>query len=356
MKILVRTDASHVIGTGHVRRCLTLLDALAAKATFICRDHPGHLAAEIVARGHEVRLRPLLPTSPEGYAPWLGAPTHTDAADAAAIAAAMGGVDILITDHYAIGWDWQRALRPYAKVILAVDDLADRAMEADVLLDQNFGRTPADYAARVPAACKILTGPSYALLRPEFAARRGQAQARRTLFSGVKRLLVSLGGADPHGHTAKVLRLVADVTGGAPLGVTAITGDEAVAKSLRQASLGLPATILARADNMADLMTAADVAIGGVGGSAWERACLGLPTLALILADNQRPAAAQLKAAGLVTDAVSLQDLTTNHIQRLLGLNVADYAALATANRAVCDGEGAVRVAAAVTQALREAA
>jgi UDP-2,4-diacetamido-2,4,6-trideoxy-beta-L-altropyranose hydrolase len=294
---------------------------------------------------------PVVAAPSEGYGPWLGASIDADAGQAAAIAATLGGVDVLITDHYAIDRNWQQQLRPHARVILAIDDLSDRPLDADVLLDQNFGRTVADYAGHVPPGCKVLAGPQYALLRPEFAARRSEALARRSLFSGVKRLLVSLGGADPHGYTAQVLRLVADVAGGSPLAVTAITGDAVAAARLRRTALGFPATILTHADDMAALMTAADVAIGAVGGSAWERACLGLPTLALILADNQRPAAERLKAAGLITDAVPPQQLTANHIHRLLALDATDYAALATANRAVCDGEGAARVAAVVRQA-----
>lgn len=359
MKVLVRADASGIIGTGHVRRCLTLADALVgqgASVIFVCRDHPGHLAAEIKARGFDCRLLPVEATASEGYAPWLGASAEADAVQTAAVAAERGGVDVLITDHYAIGRDWQWALRPHARVILAIDDLADRAHDADVLLDQNFGRTPAHYAAWVPPACKVLTGPAYALLRPEFAARRAEAQTRRALFSSVKRLLVSLGGTDPKGYTAHVLRLVGEVTGGAPLGVTAIVPDKAAAAALRQQPLGFPATIMEQAPDIAALLTAADVAIGAVGGSAWERACLGLPTLALVLADNQRPAAAELKSAGLVVDAVTTEALTTDHIRRLIGLDAVAYAALARANMAICDGAGALRVADVLFQVLREAA
>src|SRR5690606_4136061 len=155
-------------------------------------------------------------------------------------------------------------------------------------------------------------------------------------FSSVKRLLVSLGGTDPKGYTAHVLRLVGEVTGGAPLGVTAIVPDKAAAAALRQQPLGFPATIMEQAPDIAALLTAADVAIGAVGGSAWERACLGLPTLALVLADNQRPAAAELKSAGLVVDAVTTEALTTDHIRRLIGLDAVAYAALARANMAIC--------------------
>src|SRR5690606_35002736 len=101
---------SGIIGTGHVRRCLTLADALVgqgASVIFVCRDHPGHLAAEIKARGFGCRLLPVEATASEGYAPWLGASAEADAVQTAAVAAERGGVDVLITDHYAIGRDWQ---------------------------------------------------------------------------------------------------------------------------------------------------------------------------------------------------------------------------------------------------------
>jgi len=45
-------------------------------------------------------------------------------------------------------------------------------------------------------------------------------------------------------------------------------------------------------------MAAADLALGGAGGTAWERCVVGLPTIVLVLAANQEPGARALEAAG----------------------------------------------------------
>ncbi|WP_273543515.1 glycosyltransferase, partial [Aeromonas veronii] len=46
--------------------------------------------------------------------------------------------------------------------------------------------------------------------------------------------------------------------------------------------------LLRQSDQMAQLMQQHDFAIGAAGGMTWERACLGLPTLAVPIVDNQQ--------------------------------------------------------------------
>lgn len=359
MKVLVRADAGDVIGSGHVRRSLTLANALrgvGAMITFVCRAHPGHLADVIRAEGYDCRLLPVADQSGAGYGAWLGASPEQDAADAVAITHALGAIDLLLTDHYAIGRDWQRMVRPAVRWIMAIDDLANRSHDADVVLDQNFGRTAAMYAPLVSAACRVLVGPRYALLRPEFAAARPAALARRKNFNGVRRVLVSLGGMDPQNLTERVVRLLAAARGGQPVTVTAVIGDGRQAEAIRRGAAGMDIKIVIGASNMAELMRDADVAIGGMGGTAWERCAMGLPTLALVLADNQRPAADRMRAAGLVVDALTPDEIDEAALRRLLDLDQPTYVAMSAAVAGQCDGEGAARVAAVVQAMARETA
>lgn len=346
MKVLVRADAGLIIGTGHVRRCLTLLDAITnAQATFVCRDHPGHLAAEIEGRGYACRLLPLQATASGGYAPWLGAPQDTDAADAAIIADSLGGVDVLITDHYAIGRDWQRTLRPHAKVILAIDDLADRDHDADVLLDQTFGRAATAYRDLVPPSCRIMTGSEYALLRPQFAALRPQALARRAAFDKVRRVLVAMGGTDSANLAERAVTLLGGSRQPDTLAVTVVVPDGKRDQTVKQtAALGLKADVLANVADMARLMMEADAAIGATGTSTWERCCLGLPTLSIIVAENQRQAASLLVQAKVVYAAVQPHDLTADLIRGFLTMGRPAYKQLCAQAAAICDGTGVERV------------
>ena len=128
---------------------------------------------------------------------------------------------------------------------------------------------------------------SYALVRPEFAALRDDSLAHRSFRSGNGPILVSLGLTDLFGLTAKVVESLLALA--LPNPIWAVVG--AAAPSLNQlqalAAHNPQISVLIESRDMAALMSQADLAIGAGGSSTWERACLGLPSLTLILADNQ---------------------------------------------------------------------
>lgn len=311
MYVVFRTDASLDIGTGHVTRCLTLAEALreqGADCHFICREHPGNLLHEICQRGFKVHALPVgehrAPRDDmqfPAYADWLGADWTTDAAQTKA-EVGKTAVDWLIVDHYALGAPWETTLRPWVNRIMVIDDLADRAHDCDLLLDQNFGRQAEEYVNLVPAGCPQLIGPQYALLRPEFATLRSYSLTRR-VDGTLNRLLISMGGVDKGNATGKVLSALRNCILPENLNVTVVMGPHApwlaqVREQARQLPWATKVEINVR--NMAQFMADSDLAIGAAGTTAWERCCLGLPTLVIVLADNQREGAAALEAAGCV--------------------------------------------------------
>ncbi|MDP2787489.1 MAG: UDP-2,4-diacetamido-2,4,6-trideoxy-beta-L-altropyranose hydrolase [Pseudomonadota bacterium] len=283
MKVAFRADASVQIGAGHVMRCLTLADALRAQGAqtqFLCRRLPGHLGGLILAREHALA--------------WLP-DSASDAEASYAVIAAEAPHDWLVVDHYALGAEWERAQRSLVKNILAIDDLADRAHDCDLLLDQNL-QEAGRYDARLPADCRLLIGPRYALLRPQFAAARRHQVART---GRVRRLLVFFGGADAGGETLKALAAL-ELLGRNDLEVDVVIGQAnphhaAIAAACR----ALPGAVLQRqVEDMATLMAAADLFLGAGGGSSWERCCLGLPALVVATADNQVEQSVMLAQAG----------------------------------------------------------
>jgi UDP-2,4-diacetamido-2,4,6-trideoxy-beta-L-altropyranose hydrolase len=300
-----RTDASTRIGTGHVMRCLTLADALRDAATpcrFICREHPGNLIDLIRRRGHAVHV---LPASAERanassrYAGWLGSSWEDDAADCVA-ALDSEPAACLVVDHYALDARWEARLRAHCGRLFVIDDLADREHDCDLLLDQNLGRDAGDYRRLVPPRCQVLAGTSYALLRPEFAALR-TASLQRRRSTGMRQLLIALGGVDKDNVTGQLLVAMKDCE--LPAGSRIVVAMGALAPwvaEVRDAAARLPhaAEVLVGTEQMAELMAASDLAIGAAGTMAWERCCLGLPTLTLVIADNQQAGARALAAAG----------------------------------------------------------
>lgn len=307
--VVFRADASLQIGNGHVMRCLTLADALkrqGARTVFIGRRQHGDLLDLLGRHGHEVLVLPQL-TAPVArgdvdalaHASWLGVDWQTDAADTLCVIG-QDVFDWLVVDHYAIDHRWERLLRPHCRHLMAIDDLADRRHDCDLLLDQNLGRVRDDYASLVPAEATLLLGPAYALLRPEFASLRTLSLSRREVPESAA-LLVTMGGVDKDNVTADVLKVLASIELPESLRIEVVLGPHAPhlaeVKALA-AEMPRPARVFAGDADMAGLMAECDLAIGAAGSTAWERCCLGLPSLQYVLADNQLSIATALERAG----------------------------------------------------------
>lgn len=340
-RILFRADASTRIGTGHVMRCLTLADVLAqhgASCAFVSRLQAGHLVDFVREGGYECIA---LPES--------AADAEADARETIA-AVPHSATDWLVVDHYGLDARWEQMLRTRCRGLMAIDDLADRPHDCDLLLDQNLGRHPADYCTLVPATARVLTGAAYAMLRPEFARLRESSLSRRR-NGPVRELLVSLGGTDPDNNTAQVLQALAVAELPANCRVTVVMGAKApwLDDVRRRAdALPYPAEVVVNARDLAARMAQSDLAIGAAGTTAWERCCLGLPTLIVLQAENQRPGAKALAAAGaaiLLPEGGRFGAELASQVARLTS-DAAALSRMQDANAAVTDGLGAGRVAA----------
>jgi UDP-2,4-diacetamido-2,4,6-trideoxy-beta-L-altropyranose hydrolase len=304
--VVFRSDASLDIGTGHVMRCLTLADSLKASGAdcaFISREHPGNLLGMIRDRGFTAHALSMetgpAADSPPPHAGWLGADWATDAEKTSSVLAGLP-VDWLVVDHYALDARWEGCLRTNCRKLMVIDDLADRPHDCDVLLDQNLGREAGDYTGLVPAHCAILVGPRHALLRPEFAALRQYSLCRR-VTPRLERLLITLGGVDRDNATGRVLEALKSCPLPEDMRIVVVMGPQALwTDQVRELARNMPRETEVRVNvsDMARLMADSDLAIGAGGGTSWERACLGLPCLLVVLADNQREGAAALGKTG----------------------------------------------------------
>ena len=323
-----RCDASARIGAGHVMRCLTLADAL-AETGWTCA---------FASRAPTADMLPALAEPPHHHL------ELDDEAEADALAARWpGGCDLLVVDHYRRDSAFETACRPWARRIMAIDDMPDRRHDCDILLDQNLGRRANDYDGLVPDPCRRLAGARYALLRPQFAAARRSAIRRREVGGPPRRILVSLGATDPDNVTATVLRSLGEAD--LPAEIDVVLGRAAPhLETIRALALGLPGrvTVHAGVDDMAILMKEADIAVGAAGSSSWERCCLGLPTVLLVIADNQRPGAVGLADAGAAVP-IELADAAGTAVWDLWRSAESRHA-MAAAARGVCDGYGTTRV------------
>ena len=344
MRVVFRADASVTIGTGHVMRCLTLAEALrkaGAEVAFVCRELDGHLAGLIRAQGFDVHVLPPLepPTDP---LTWMAAHWQEDAAQTASFLKTRA--DWLVVDHFALEGRWEREMREHANRLMVIDDLADRAHDCDLLLDQNYLQDPTRYDTLLPAGCRKLLGPAYALLRDEFGRAR-EAWPRET--GEVKRIFVFFGGTDPTNETAKTLRALQRWGEGKTLTIDVVIGGgnphRAEVKTLVDA---MPNALLhVQASNMAELMARADLSVGAGGSTTWERFCLGLPSLVVTTATNQEAIARTLAEDDyhlLLGDHTSANE---EKIMKGLGqLTPALRRLFARRGERLVDGRGAARV------------
>ena len=351
--VVFRVDSSLTIGTGHVMRCLALAARVSQSGRtchFICRDHPGHQGSAIEGEGHRLTMLPLEncqegdSSDPEGpYDAWLGC---TWREDADRTVAAMDAIPIwMVVDHYALDSRWESAVRLHCRRMMVIDDLAARAHDCDIVLDQTPGRTASDYAQLAHGRC--LAGPSYALLRRGFLESRQISNLRRS-DAGVREILINMGGIDLGNATTRVLDALRTLDFPEAPRFTVVMGGKAPWLGVVQAlanQFPFPCRVMVDVRDMANLAAESDLAIGAAGVAALERCCLGLPSVLVILAENQRKGGLALRAANAAEVIESADDIATKLVPMVKSLfDSARRASMSEAEQQLVDGRGVDRV------------
>jgi len=313
-------------------RCMTLAEALRRQGhaiTFICRELPGNCIFalknkdfSVFTLSYNVNMQASLLPLPQ-HQQWLGETRELDLQHTLAHLITLKKIDWLVIDHYGLDAEWEAACRPYTNRIMVIDDLADRVHESDMLLDQNYYATTHNrYALHVNTSCKVLLGPQYALLRPEFSEHRKQIGRRN---GEVKRLMVSLGGCDPDNGTQKILAGI-DLSQCRHLDIDIILGSTSQHReNIQQWCFSRPNYRLHfAANNMAELMKNSDLAIGAGGTTTWERCCLGLPSLAVKIADNQDELIKQAFSANILDYLGDIGSLRVDSVANKLDMMASD--------------------------------
>lgn len=361
MLVAFRVDASNQIGTGHVMRCLTLADYLknlGHKCFFVCREHVGHLGDLISSRGHGIELLKAssdisilnIDSGINIYSQWLGVTWQDDARQTLDTIYAQD-FDWLIVDHYALDSKWEDMLASSVTNIMVIDDLANRRHNCDLLLDQNLGRKKCDYKALLPQNCTTLIGPYYGLLRPEFLMLRDKSLKRRK-NPDLGRVLISLGGVDCTNVTSDILSVLNNNCINPNIQLDIVMGANAphLDQVIEQAAdLSINTTVDVNVTDMAERMSLADFSIGAAGSTSWERCCMGLPSITVVLAENQRLIAEALAKheASFLVNTGQLENNLPCLIEQYMGTE--KYRIIHSRNAAkICDGKGCERVVSAL--------
>lgn len=341
--VLIRADASPAIGTGHVMRCLALAEAL------------GDANADVAFCGTSITeaLRNRLAAA--GFAHHAIDPAD-DAAATQTLYRRLGAA-ALVVDSYTLDAEWRRQVHQTATPVLALDDLADRPLHADLVWNPSPQATAGPYAQLAPGAVTLL-GDAHVLIRREI---RDLIRSERPPLADRGRILVTFGGSDPAGLTVPLVKALAPALP-AGLMLDVVVGGSNPNLACCQAAAGRFANVALHVDTnaMGALIAGCGLAISAGGGTVAEMAALATPILLVVVADNQAATAADAQARGwaMPLDARGRPrgDVAVQIRDRALAL-WADGPKREALSRAIAgiDGQGAPRVAAALLRAIMAA-
>lgn len=293
--VVFRLDANSLIGIGHLMRCLTLAKKLKEygfSIAFICRISSQSCIPWVKGILGEVYFLSSLCERNESN--WL----VKDSEETLAILNTLD-VYLLVVDHYDLTDVWESLMMRQGLRVMALDDLAERKHYVSFLLDSSLNRSGNDYKELVNSDAICITGEKFVLLRSEFLDLRPQAIDKRNKTKEIKRVLINFGGTDPKRQIFSALEALSTleidyidilISSSCPW-ITELN-------DLKLSNIII--TIFIDSKNVAELMLQADLAVGSLGISSWERCCLGLPTIALISADNQKYNARSLEKIGAI--------------------------------------------------------
>jgi UDP-2,4-diacetamido-2,4,6-trideoxy-beta-L-altropyranose hydrolase len=318
-------------------RCLTLADELRQKSpdiSFICREESGNLISYIENRGYKVHQLPR------------EIDIETDKRLTNKILSKYETKpDWLIIDHYEIDISWEHPLRKYAEKLMVIDDLANREHDCDLLLNQSYSKNDNCYNVLVPENCIQLLGTEYAILRPQFQKAR---EKLRRKGGEVNRILVFMGGVDSKDITSKALRAI-HMLDRSDIAIDVVVGNlNPYHDEIKILTSKIPNTSCHHnVENMAELMASADLCIGACGITTWERCCVGLPAITIILAENQKNISESLEKEGVLINLGWYHNVTEKNIKEAVeGLidNPQKLVSMSDKSRRLVDGKGVGRV------------
>jgi len=338
-KLIIRTDSSVTIGTGHVMRMIALAQAWKKRdgqVTFACAEITPSLEERIVKEGFELKQIEAEPG------------TLKDLNKTCAMISALQDTKncLVALDGYRFDSDFQLRLNKSGYRLMVMDDYGHAEFyHTDWLLNQNISAREDLYPNRSPET-KLLLGTQYALLREDFLKYRGWKRKNPEV---AKKILVTLGGSDPDNVTQEVIEALKDLDIEAKILVGGSNPHIECLRNIVEQNKQCKDSIelIVNASNMPELMAWSDMAVAAGGSTAWELSFMGVPSVFLVLADNQRDIslALELGQMGLSFD-VGKEDMEIQ-LPNLIRMLISDQSLRkqfsANAAKAV-DGFGAERV------------
>jgi len=292
--ILFRVDASILIGSGHVMRCLTLADEFKKQGwetIFVSRDLPGNNFKEIESRSHCLKILPRPHhyfhnnIKNKSYEDWIGVSQEYDAEEIVTLLRCYN-IDWIVVDHYSLGKCWEIKMKKISQNIFVIDDLDDRQHECKILLNHtNLPSFKKKYKDLTSKNTKLLLGPKYLLLSPEYLKIKNRLSNNN---GNIKRIFIYYGSIDLSNETGKALEAlitmnISDIIIDVAIGRNNLNIEniKTLVSKIKNAYLHF------QLPNLADIMSKSDLALSAGGYTIWEQNYLGLASLVTGVAENQ---------------------------------------------------------------------
>lgn len=337
---IFRVDADSSIGIGHLMRCLTLANKLSDFGfitAFICKKNTDLYKNFITNSGS---LYFSIQDQPDNLS------ISTEYYDAKETLSICRNFDVvaLIVDSYNLGLNWELEIRRTINKVIVIDDLANRDHDCFILLDSTLDRRSDEYINQVNADAKILTNSKFCILREEFYHLKDRAIEKRSKTKEIGSILLNFGGSDPMMHTVLIYGLIRELDAFIKIKIIISKACKSLNNILKISDNDKHVEVYVDTDEVAEIMLNSDLSIGALGTTSWERCCLGLPSIALISAENQRHNASLLnekKTIILSNESDFKRDLK-RIIENRDGMEV--WRNMVSACFNICDGKGVYRV------------
>lgn len=267
-KVLIRLEVNRDVGYGHFYRSIALVDGVEGFDITIAMSPNSILPDTRSAR--PIKLLNLSSMDQEAEAQYL---------------AGLGlEFDFVIVDHYQLDYRWEKRIKPICKSLIVIDDLIDRKHICSVLVNTALGITPSDYRELVGKDTKLLLGPTYIPLREEFLLARERSVNRIKPDGKVRKVLISFGATDHLGLTGKVIEGLFKANFSGEIHIITASSNPVIDQYRKNTRVSFHIDI----SNVGEIMGGMDLCFGAMGVSSFERASLGLPSVCVVTADNQR--------------------------------------------------------------------
>lgn len=333
--LLIRADASNSLGIGHIMRNIPIGQVWKEKGgevTFISSQMPNKLEHRLINENFDVIKLNCIPG------------TQDDAMQTVNIAQ-QKHANCLIVDGYYFKGDYQKKIKEYNLKLIFIDDFGhSEHYYADIILNRSLISNTITYANR-ESYTNLLLGHKYNALRKEFAKYDNISPI---IVQDMKEILVTFGGADPQNITLKIIENLNRVLN-KKMKVNLIIGSAyKYNKELNElkGKINYDLNIHRDVNDMADFMFSADIAITAGGTALFEMAYMGLPSIVISIASNQKSSKVFAEKYGTCIYLGDAQNMKENFI-----IDSIEYiqdsevrSVMSTNGQKLIDGKGSTRL------------